>query len=70
MPCEAEIPCVFCLAYFLPRYGAAVQFYKEMPDFCQDRPYDEMRRYLYRNVTCECPSGSVHLHMPDVPGWS
>jgi len=68
--CELETPCVSCLAHFMPRYGAAVKFYQEMPDFCGDRPLEEMRRYLFRNVACEARKLSdIARHMPDVPGW-
>ena len=76
MPCgvvEAfgdDMPCAFCLAHYMPRYGDAVKFFQEMPDFCEDRPREEMRRYLYRNVACEFRKAFSDFHqMPDLPGW-
>lgn len=38
--------------------------------YCHNKAHEEMRRYLYRNVPCECPGTSIYLWMPDVPGWS
>lgn len=31
---------------------------------------EDMRRYLYRNVACECRKGQVYLRMPKIPGWT